>query len=51
MLVAAEVLPAKFPAAAYVAVMASVPTGSVVVLSVATPLPFSVPVPSGFDPL
>ena len=48
---AAEVLAAKLPAAAYVAVMLSVPGGSVVVLIVATPLAFNAPVPDGVAPL
>jgi hypothetical protein len=46
-----EVLAAKLPAVAYVAVTVSVPTGSVVVLNVATPLEFNVPGPSEVVPL
>ena len=42
----AEVLPAKFALALYLAVIECVPTVSVDVANVATPLPFSVPVPS-----
>ena len=47
----AEVLAAKLPAAAYVAVTVSVPAGRAVVLSVALPLLFRVPVPRAVDPL
>jgi len=47
---AAEVLPAKFALALYLAVIECVPTVSVDVPKVATPLPFSVPVPSVVAP-
>jgi hypothetical protein len=43
---AAEVLPAKFALPLYLAVIECAPTASVDVVKVATPLPFSVPVPS-----
>jgi hypothetical protein len=46
-----EVLPAKFPAAAYVAVAVSVPAASAVVANVATPLPFRLPTPREVEPL
>ena len=47
---AAEVLPAKFALALYLAVIECVPTVSVDVAKVATPPPFSVPVPSVVAP-
>lgn len=43
---AAEVLPAKFVLPLYLAVIECVPTVRVDVVKVATPLPFSVPMPS-----
>jgi hypothetical protein len=44
--IAAEVLPAKFPLPAYLQVIECVPTASVEVVKVATPLLLSVPLPS-----
>ena len=41
-----DVAPASLPLAAYVTSMEFAPTGKAVVLNVATPLAFSVPVPS-----
>src|SRR5271155_3246007 len=51
MLAAAEVLAAELPDPAYAAVTASVPVGNRVVVRTASPLPFSVPVPRGVEPL
>src|SRR5580658_9232990 len=48
---AGEVLAAKLPAAAYAAVTVFVPAGRAVVLNVAAPLAFNVPVPRVVLPL